>query len=106
MNTEKHTPGPWKVDKHGVITTDSPCYLRSIAETYHENYKTHPGGNAQDKANGLLIAAAPDLLATLKQIAHRPTAEEEVNGEPVLLARGMRYLASVAIARAEGNLKA
>lgn len=55
----KHTPGPWKfdhdMDGDFLIWADSkPC----IAITDHDH--------EDDKANGQLMAAAPELLAVLE----------------------------------------
>lgn len=65
MNT-KHTPGPWHVsdsgfevrcsDKVGAFNiTVAACYAPVLPEV-------------ERKANARLIAAAPELLATLKQV--------------------------------------
>ena len=60
----KHTPGPWEVADHGrfiSIVTPNRALLASI----------RLGGFVSDceaKANARLIAAAPQLLATLETI--------------------------------------
>jgi hypothetical protein len=69
MNEQtKHTPGPWQIDKfigEFVVSsgdTSSDPNAREICECYQD-------GERQDKtdlANARLIAAAPDLLTTLK----------------------------------------
>ena len=64
-----HTPGPWRVTynhTYGQFGTDEKVRdsHNSVICTLHVN----------SKANGLLIAAAPDMLAALK-IAERRIAE-------------------------------
>lgn len=60
MSTTQHTPGPWEHDgpPHNIIVWSSPenriCFLTSDGPT---------------EANARLIAAAPDLLAALKEAA-------------------------------------
>ena len=51
----KHTPGPWRLDRHSVLIPIAPY---EWAEAY--------GGS---EANARLIAAAPDLLDALKRIS-------------------------------------
>lgn len=58
--TETHTPGPWKVSKHG--TPD-----------YAPQYGIHNGGNdfcivKSHKGDADLIAAAPNLLANAQRL--------------------------------------
>lgn len=78
-----HTPGPWKVDSYGDIT-GGPNYLTSVAETYsckwahcqatsahkHSQEAADYCGQMFDeaKANGALIAAAPDLLEACEEV--------------------------------------
>lgn len=49
----KHTPGPWHVDRGQVQNSDG-----DLLATYPFTL-----GDESDHANGLLMAAAPDLLA-------------------------------------------
>ncbi len=57
MTKTEHTKGPWKACEHGVIadtiTSHGNFYVASAIDPE----------NAEDKANMLLLAAAPDLLA-------------------------------------------
>lgn len=57
--TGAHTPGPWRVDFNGnAIDVCGPTHR--IAELWlHDD-------RAQDKANAILISAAPDLLEALE----------------------------------------
>jgi len=73
-----YTPGPWSVDKYGVITGN----CTSIAETYQLKWEETCGlkGMPEDhickmieeqKANGQLIASAPELLEALKELVDK-----------------------------------
>lgn len=73
--TTQHTPAPWIIEEelgstecwypHGVLYA-GPCIVGT--ENMHVT--------EEDRANAQLIAAAPDLLSTLKAIL--PYAENEV----------------------------
>ena len=58
----KHTPGPWTFDNEiGLIRTDTPPYGEwDVAKVNIVR--------AEAKANARLIAAAPDLLETVKRL--------------------------------------
>lgn len=58
-----HTPGPWKVNAHGY---DSPYLCKAFIEA--EGNGAVAGLWAGDCADAKLIAAAPDLLASLKEV--------------------------------------
>lgn len=75
QNTQKHTPGPWKVSEnismkgftHLAITTN-PIYKSKdwfICSITPQHLKREA-----DEANARLIAAAPELLRALKNIAN------------------------------------
>lgn len=54
----KHTPGPWRVDTHcNVMHKDAMVAFPCIS------------GGLNQEANARLIAAAPDLLEALEDIA-------------------------------------
>ena len=60
----EHTPGPWTYLKTGYISCVEP-------PGDFEYTMMSPGKTAAEiKANGLLIAAAPDLLKALKDIRY------------------------------------
>ena len=55
-----HTPGPWNLEHghRGFVITDG-VYDVAVVRDF---------GNEDNKANAILISAAPDLLAALKAI--------------------------------------
>jgi len=66
MSESKHTPGPWKVI-HGTVQLHVYGPALSICTVGMSEYdKTKPVGTETEKANARLIAAAPELLATLR----------------------------------------
>lgn len=96
-----HTPGPWEVMKplgpgdYGVLSehvnAGGNFYVATIPNGQHE----------EALANAALIAAAPDLLAELKNLADAVAEHSAVTGDGTWmpLVRGAR----AAIARAEGR---
>ena len=56
----KHTPGPWEI-KGSYIMAGKVC-----TASPHGPVGTYDDVNEEHQANARLIAAAPDLLATLK----------------------------------------
>jgi hypothetical protein len=74
----KHTPGPWKAEDNAVFS-NRMC----LAICY----------GARIPANARLIAAAPELLAALKDIARTPEGDEE----------SAQAIARAVIAKAEGE---
>jgi hypothetical protein len=75
------TPGPWTAWKSRegesrnrrvhIVGTESG--LSQICEMW--------GGDEEDEANARLIAAAPDLLAALKDVAEQIAAYDYLHGE-------------------------
>ena len=105
-----HTPGPWKVARkrgplHGIGATDP----LAIKDSTGEYVATLGGGSvhfANADANAHLIAAAPDLLAALKELT--PNIRAIGRSDDLTPIRGewmMKCLTrcEAAIARAEGN---
>jgi hypothetical protein len=90
----KHTPGPWKFDYDRTIRQDKPgnCGSPITDKVYGKN-------NADQLANGHLLAAAPDMLNQLKV-----TFARLQNGQIDLIrdASEMSYFEEL-IAKAEGN---
>lgn len=90
---EKHTPGPWEVErssnpKNGTNWRD----IVSLSGQFSPSYV----GEALEK-DAHLIAAAPDLLEALKQLANISTAKEGS------VAFGVVADAWAVIAKAEGR---
>ncbi|WP_293996669.1 helix-turn-helix transcriptional regulator [Sphaerotilus sp.] len=88
MNTSTHpTPGPWCFDtKRGAIATSAG---ESVAVVCFHGADSL----AQENANGHLIAAAPDLLAALRELL-ADAVRSGLEGRPaVLLARAALLLA-------------
>jgi hypothetical protein len=54
------TPGPWKVCRGSVVQAYSP--YDTIAQTYDDRTST------EDSPNGTLIAAAPELAASVREL--------------------------------------
>lgn len=62
MTEAKHTPGPWTVDgptTNQIVWSDQDNRVCFLAHSNGLN-------DERDKANGRLIAAAPDMLEALK----------------------------------------
>jgi hypothetical protein len=87
-----YTPGPWTIqystnDYEGNLiyansVVDSTLltvyYTRAIAATVTEEASE---ATPEDEANARLIAAAPDLLAALKDVAEQIAAYDYLHGE-------------------------
>ena len=87
MNNTTHTPGPWKVvsgwnDNEVMIT--GPNGDERICTM---------DGNENNEANGNLIAAAPAMYETLKELLDSPNAKQNA----------MWDRARQAVAQAEGR---
>jgi len=95
----KHTPGPWSLwtgrpyGEHGTITDDRLGRHLAVMS----------GGAPETAANARLIAAAPELLEALKQIAYRTGAISLPESVALETMRGLWYTATTAIAKAEGR---
>lgn len=91
----KFTPGPWDLawedGKHGVVGSTTEGKLVCIVGN-------HPGDGRNDerRANGLLMAAAPDLLDVCERLLH----EAEI-GDAVINRR-LFELTQVAVNKACG----
>ena len=104
MGEQQHTPGPWRVEfgKH---------YPRAIAR---ENHTDEPGGinsivrwngigfpsSPEARANALLIAAAPDMLAALRGVLEAVPRSQD---RPPMMSIGQWHAVEAAIARATGT---
>lgn len=88
----KHTPGPWKYNPHSL----TGC-VRGAAG---EGIAIANGGAGVMHSNGHLIAAAPELLAALREVVAEADAYEAKHGP---MRRPWVRLARAAIAKAEGR---
>ena len=85
-----HTPGPWSFDGDYVesLALLKPLSVATLADCGHST-----------EGNGILIAAAPDLLSALKRLLS--LWEESIGWEKVYM--DMADDARAAIAKAEGR---
>ena len=60
----KHTPGPWRVENPEQFGRDIYAGRVQVASTFYIGIS-----HEEEGANARLIAAVPDLLAALEQIA-------------------------------------
>jgi hypothetical protein len=73
MTTIEHTPGPWQQDWQFIVAPDPEgihpdIYIAEIAE---EDSEERIASSDQQRANGLLIAAAPTLLVACRMVIDR-----------------------------------
>ena len=106
MTKQSHTPGPWKVTKLDGIHPNVVAGTRHIAGVYDLCIDSQ---RPEDVANACLIAAAPELLAVLKDTVREDQFSDmtiilERCGHPQLAKfwRDYRAQAIAAIAKAEG----
>ena len=79
MTSASHTPGPWRHDRRDILAADGRC----IAQTF-----SGPCDSLEEAdANGHLIAAAPELLAALRDLLADGMAEGMDRRPAVLRAR-------------------
>ena len=64
----KHTPGPWEVEQDGPWTLVRGRDPELPSDDIPGPLVCTPADNGYTQANAHLIAAAPDLLAALKEI--------------------------------------
>lgn len=88
----KHTPGPWEVSKNGVYVVSRFAHFNicRIKSELHDDSITEIS-----TANARLIAAAPDLLAALRDMLNNFGGND--NETPFIVQ------ARAAIAKAEGK---
>lgn len=96
----KHTPGPWRVEHSApeegfdAWVIDDPTHgytIATVADTFNKR--------SENAANAHLIAAAPEMLAALKEYV-RDYGDNE-DGDSQLMAEKAR----AAIAKAEGRIE-
>lgn len=90
----KHTPGPWTQGKSEI---GADCvWLNGATEPKYEMGPSHTWIDCGTRANARLIAAAPDLLEALKDLADLYDTDEGCRSLPEYIA------ARAAIAKAIG----
>lgn len=98
-----HTPGPWKIrtaaisgDRNSISITSNPASRNVI---FHQWDHGNTPLQAEDYANARLIAAAPELLAALKEMVEQYDGDDgDGRYEPQRLEREKAI-----IAKAEGK---
>jgi hypothetical protein len=119
MSAAKHTPGPWRIETldgkgfhlpngtiHQILATVNgyPSTVSTI-----EEYCEVPHFEADRLADARLIAAAPNLLKALQDLADAAQARENPMGDPCALLAAQANLrdatrrARAAIAKATGS---
>lgn len=101
--TTQHTPGPWQCDD--CLSANGFTTINRADDTPHGNTDEQPVATVYADADACLIAAAPDLLAALRDIVDLqgktanglPLSENEVRDWAVA-----NHTARAAIAKAEG----
>jgi len=63
MSETKHTPGPWKISDGAILCQNVNAYGNFHIARFDRGDSDNTG---EDLANARLIAAAPELLAALK----------------------------------------
>ena len=107
----KHTPGPWNIvyDNWGptCISVNSPdpsvCIFTQKNDYERAKFTDSDGGYGvpRTRANANLIAAAPELLAALKEL--NDNAEQAIQFLPHILLERAITKARWAIKKAEGE---
>ena len=100
--TATHTPGPWRFDSlgDGRVLSDRLC-IALVMRGVDEYSDEHLGGPTF-QANANLIAAAPDLLASLKSLTGW-LGGQCVEGDTIGSLKRMLADAQRSIAKAEGQ---
>lgn len=97
----KHTIGPWEVTKYPeqLLVTSSP---RGAYVAVCDGISATIDNAEELLANANLIAAAPDMLAALKEIEEHHVSKNDKVGRPLGRSKTLR-IARAAIAKAEGK---
>ncbi len=95
----KHTPGPWHIEGQDIVDDNRLWLITRTISTDDEAIA------AVDEANARLIAAAPDLLAALKQLVtdYGDCLMSDVPGPTDADGLAVFAAARAAIAKAEGE---
>lgn len=99
MSTVQHTPGPWRVEECGA----ADCWCRIIVSDVpdaEDDFTVINAGSLRAH-NAALIAAAPDLLAALREA--RDLVSSDYTGRRGDLTGGLLGRIDAAIAKATGG---
>jgi len=91
---DNHTPGPWKLENGNVRHEKTSLLLAKMIDHL-------PINGVPQKANGLLIAAAPELLASCLALIAKFEEIEEAEGMD-LLTVSLVHEAKIATLDAQG----
>ena len=104
MNTLTPTPGPWKLERdlRGFLSLrgDDDTFIGDICHDQDEPSQV-------ETANAILLAAAPDLLAALKEARDWNNADIqwlEALPPDLAMLKARRKALNTAISKAEGGL--
>jgi len=92
-----HTPGPWTVHAWGDKSYEINAALDTVCNVPGFDDDTVDAGNAE--ANASLIAAAPELLAALKELV----AYDDGSNDPEDYGYEVLQRCKATIAKAEGR---
>lgn len=105
----QHTPAPWWSTNHGIRDRGGYIAHTNNVQRYEGQDERYVREVAQRKADKLLIAAAPDLLAALERLSFAALCRDSTTGDQCRLIEVKAELAAAneqacaAIAKAKGN---
>lgn len=106
----KHTPGPWRAaigDRYrpedGECRDELACIPHSSYDAVDVFASRQALSSAEHEANAHLIAAAPDLLESLREMCHLVARCEIWLDNPIDGMEDTRYKAAAAISKASGQ---
>lgn len=97
----EHTPGPWRANGNTIEADDKDGRSSIVAWGSDDRESCVPEGEAE--ANNRLIAAAPDMLAALQQIACFEKAPRRTAAQANAAIDAAIYEARAAIRKATGE---
>ena len=110
----KHTPGPWEWSKCAagiVFDSEGAIYPPDAEKTGGYQYSgpiavVSTGADAGGEANGLLIAAAPEMFAACVELLNAMRLYQmDVDEEPPFKHRQMMERANLAVSKATGGMQ-
>lgn len=102
MRTLKPTPGPWRVVLHSTKMGEAPYCVAAGPVVVARAMEINDDGSfriARAEANAACMAAAPEMLEVLREVAESPYRDSDLES----LLETLRTRARVAIAKAEGR---